>query len=89
MSLDDSHSPARSHVHGHEDDGSSAHGNQVMLGVLGLCVAASVSMIILAGVTGAVWVLVAGVLVCAVAVSFMLRSLFTLIGSEEESYGEA
>lgn len=85
----DAHSPARSHAHGHEDDGSSAHGNQVMLGVLGVCVAASVTMIILAGVTGAVWVLALGVVVCAVAVSAMLRSLFGLIGSEQETYGEA
>ena len=91
MSQDDSPTPARSDArgHGHEDDGSSYHGNMVMLGILGACVAASVTMIILAGVTGAVWVLVIGVVVCAVAVSVMLRSLFGLIGSEQESYGEA
>ncbi len=73
----------------HEDDGSSADGNKVMLGVLAGCIASSVTMIILAGVTGAVWVLVIGVAVMAVAVGLMLRSLSALIGTEHETYGEA
>ncbi len=81
-------SPQSGH-HAHEDDGSSAKGNQVMLGVLAVCIASSVTMIIVAGVTGAVWVLVIGVIVMAIAVGSMLTSLFRLIGSEHETYGEA
>jgi hypothetical protein len=73
----------------HEDDGSSAHGNQVMLGVLAACIASSVTMIIVSGVTGAVWVLVIGVAVMAVAVGVMLSALSRLIGTEHETYGEA
>ena len=79
----------RSGHHAHEDDGSSAKGNQVMLGVLAACIASSVTMIIVAGVTDAVWVLVAGVVVMSVAVGAMLVSLSRLIGSEHETYGEA
>ncbi len=82
-------SPSESVSHAHEDDGSSAHGNQVMLGVLAACIASSVSMIIIAGVTSAVWVLVLGVIVMSGAVAAMLVSLSRLIGSEHETYGEA
>lgn len=73
----------------HQDDGSSARGNQVMLGVLAGCIAASVTSIIVAGVTGSVFVLVIGVAVMAVAVGVMLTALSRLIGTEHETYGEA
>ena len=87
MSKAASASPAAPHAH--EDDGSSAHGNQVMLGVLACCIAASVTAIIVAGVTGSVFVLVIGVAVMAVAVGVMLNALNGLIGTEHETYGEA
>ena len=73
----------------HEDDGSSARGNQVMLGVLAGCIAVSVASIIVAGVSDSVFVLVFGVAVMAVAVGVMLTALSRLIGSEHETYGEA
>lgn len=73
----------------HDDDGSSAHGNQVMLGVLAACIASSVTMIIVAGITDAIVVLVLGVIVMGIAVGAMLVSLSRLIGSEHETYGEA
>ena len=81
-------SPSAAHA-AHDDDGSSAHGNRVMLGVLLGCIASSVTMIILSGVTGSVVVLVLGVTVMAGAVGVMLASLNRLIGTEHESYGEA
>jgi hypothetical protein len=75
--------------HVFEDDGSSAHGNRVMLGALMACVTASVTSIVVAGVTGATWVLVIGVIVMGVSVAAMLSQLNGLIGTEHETYGEA
>ena len=82
-------SSPESERHLHDDDGSSKRGNQVMLGVLAACIASSVTMIILSGITGSVAVLLAGVVVMALAVGAMLASLSRLIGTEHETYGEA
>jgi len=75
--------------HAHVEDGSSARGNQVMLGVLAGCITAGVSSIVVAGISGSVFVLVIGVAVMAVAAGVMLTALSRLIGTEHETYGEA
>jgi len=70
-------------------DADSVHGNRVMLGILAGCISASVTAIIVAGVTGSVFVLVLGVVVMAISVGVMLTALNGLIGTEHETYGEA
>jgi hypothetical protein len=70
------------------DDGSSARVNQVMIGLLGTCLAVSVAVIIAAGVLESVAVLICGLLVMAAAVGVMLVALDRLIGTAHHTYGD-
>jgi hypothetical protein len=67
-----------------DQDGSSARGNQVMIGLLGTALA----VIIAAGVLNSVAVLVLGLVVMAAAAAVVLVGIGRLIGSEHDTYGD-